>query len=92
MHLFIVETLIVGFCFRNSGSVGMHGSPAPAVTASESLISIQFYKSFSARESDGPGAGSVKYVVVLFLFYFIIFGMSSEKYYLFHASYSILEE
>lgn len=59
MHLFIVETLIVGFCFRNSGSVGMHGSPAPAVTASESLISIQFYKSFSARESDGPGAGSV---------------------------------
>lgn len=72
MHLFIVETLIVGFCFRNSGSVGMHGSPAPAVTASESLISIQFYKSFSARESDGPGAGSVKYVVlILFLFYYL---------------------
>lgn len=72
MHLFIVETLIVGFCFRNSGSVGMHGSPAPAVTASESLISIQFYKSFSARESDGPGAGSVKYVVLfLFLFYYL---------------------
>lgn len=72
MHLFFVETLIVGFCFRNSGSVGMHGSPAPAVTASESLISIQFYKSFSARESDGPGAGSVKYVVLfLFLFYYL---------------------
>lgn len=72
MHLFIVETLIVGFCFRNCGSVGMHGSPAPAVTASESLISIQFYKSFSARESDGPGAGSVKYVVLfLFLFYYL---------------------
>lgn len=72
MHLFIVETLIVGFCFRNSGSVGVHGSPAPAVTASESLISIQFYKSFSARESDGPGAGSVKYVVLfLFLFYYL---------------------
>ncbi|KAL9435502.1 hypothetical protein AB3S75_021721 [Citrus x aurantiifolia] len=58
--IFCLIVIFQGFCFRNSGSVGMHGSPAPAVTASESLISIQFYKSFSARESDGPGAGSVK--------------------------------
>lgn len=84
---------MVGFCSRNSGSVGMLGSPAPAVTASESLISIQLYKSFSARESDGPGPGSAKYVVLLFLFLFFYYlGMSCEKNYLFHASYSLLEE
>ncbi|KAJ0112314.1 hypothetical protein Patl1_00848 [Pistacia atlantica] len=58
MYLYIVETMITGLCSGSSISLSMLGSPAPAVTASESLISVQFYKSFSAYERDGPGSSS----------------------------------
>ncbi|KAK1558782.1 hypothetical protein Q3G72_006523 [Acer saccharum] len=37
----------------------MQGSPAPAVTESESLISIQLFKTFSADERDGFGFSSL---------------------------------
>lgn len=64
---YIVETLVAGLCPKSSRSVSIYGSPAPAVASSESLISVQFYKSFSAHERGGPAPSSVKYVFPFFL-------------------------
>lgn len=71
MYLYIVETLITGLCSGNSISFSMLGSPASAVTASESLVSVQFYKSFSAYERNGSGSGSPMCVIFLSLFLFL---------------------
>ncbi|XP_031274105.1 uncharacterized protein LOC116132584 [Pistacia vera] len=56
--IFCLIIVFQGLCSGSSISLSMMGSPAPAVTATESLISVQFYKSFSAYERDGPGSSS----------------------------------
>ncbi|XP_057995577.1 uncharacterized protein LOC131169120 isoform X1 [Hevea brasiliensis] len=55
--LFFLVLIFQGICSRNIGSLCLQGSPEPAVTASEDLISVQFYKN-AAYEGDGPGSGS----------------------------------
>jgi len=57
--LFCLIILFQGLCNRSHASVSMQGSPAPAVTGSESLISIQLFKTFSADERDGSGFDSL---------------------------------
>ncbi|XP_044494525.1 uncharacterized protein LOC123217519 [Mangifera indica] len=56
--IFCLVIVFQGLCSGNSISFSMLGSPASAVTASESLVSVQFYKSFSAYERNGSGSGS----------------------------------
>ncbi|OAY48886.1 uncharacterized protein LOC110616084 isoform X3 [Manihot esculenta] len=55
--VFFLILVFQGICSRNSGSMYLGWSPEPAVTASEDLISVQFYKN-SAYEGDGPGSSS----------------------------------
>jgi hypothetical protein len=61
IHLYVGETLLIGLSSRSSASVRLHGSPELAVAASESLISVQYYKDSFAYESNGPGSGSLRF-------------------------------
>ncbi|KAH7578225.1 hypothetical protein ACOSP7_000571 [Xanthoceras sorbifolium] len=54
--LFCLIILFQGLCYRSHANVSMQGSPAPAVTGSEGLISIQLFKNFSADETDGSAS------------------------------------
>lgn len=61
IHSYVVETLLIGLSFRSTASVRLHGSPELGVAASESLISVQYYKDSFAYESKGPGFGSLRF-------------------------------
>ncbi|KAK8565557.1 hypothetical protein V6N13_020654 [Hibiscus sabdariffa] len=48
--VFCLVMLFQGICYRRGANVAIHGSPAPAVGSSESLISVQFYGNFPTIE------------------------------------------
>lgn len=56
--VFFLVITFQGLSSRSSITVGLPGSPEPAVATSESLISVQFYKDPFAFNSNGSSSGS----------------------------------
>ncbi|GAV83675.1 hypothetical protein CFOL_v3_27121 [Cephalotus follicularis] len=56
--LFCLIITFQGISSRNNASAGLQGPPAPAVATNEGLITVQFYKNFSAYEENGLGSTS----------------------------------
>ena len=58
LQLYVGEILPIGLSSRSTASVRLHESPEPAVSTSEGLVSVQFYKDpfgFESNESvSGP--------------------------------------
>ncbi|KAK9281711.1 hypothetical protein L1049_004615 [Liquidambar formosana] len=59
--LFCLVIIFQGISSRSSSSMRHQGSPEPAVTAREALISVQYYKTPSANEGNVPSSTSLNF-------------------------------